>query len=190
MEQVDYNVDDFNGRFAGDRSVNARFYTMPMPDRAASAEAGRPMFRDVEFVEIVAAGNANNIVQRKVTDEDRHRFARQYEMFRQGHSDQVVGTPLTEVAFLTRSQVEELAYMRIRSLEALADLDDNVCSKHAGLYDLKKKAKAAVDQAAGLAPITQLQEENAQLRKMVEELQAQMKAKRAKKPDQSEEEQG
>lgn len=174
MEQVDYNVDDFNGRFSGDRSVMARFYTMPVPDRKATAEAGRPMFRDVEFVEIVAAGNANNIVQRRVTNEDRQRFARQYEMFRQGSDEQLVGTPLSEVAWLTRSQVEELAYLRVRTLEALASLDDSACSKHAGLYDLKKKAGAAIQQSEGMAPITKLQEENEKLGKMVEELEAQV----------------
>lgn len=175
MEMVDYNTDDFNSRYQADRGVHARFYTVPVEDRAASAEAGRPMFKDQEFIEIIAAGNQNNIVRRKASNEDRSRFSRQYEMYRRGVEDQLVGTPLAEVAWLTRSQVEELAYLRIRTLESLADLDDAVCTRHAGLYDLKAKAGAALDQAKGMAPLTALQEENEKLRNQVQTLENQVK---------------
>ena len=60
----DYDLRDFDGRFRADQGVQARFYTLPMQDHAATAEHGRPMFKDTEFVEILAAGNANNIVKR------------------------------------------------------------------------------------------------------------------------------
>jgi len=171
----DYDLRDFDGRFRADQGVQARFYTLPMQDHAATAEHGRPMFKDTEFVEILAAGNANNIVKRKATDEDRQRFHRQYAMFRRGVDEQLVGTPLTEVAWLTRSQVEELAYLRIKTLEALAGMDDNICGRHAGLYDLKKKATVALEAAGDMAPLTKLQEENSELARKVEELTLQLK---------------
>lgn len=164
-----------NGRYAGDRSIHARFYTVPELDKEASAEAGRPICKEVEFVEIIAAGNQNNIVRRSATDEDRARFSRQYEKFRAGNAEQLVGTPLTEVSWLSRTQVAELAYLNIRTLEHLANMSDTNCSKFAGLYDLKRKAVLAMEQAEGMAPVTKLQEENEKLSKQVEALTLQLK---------------
>lgn len=167
MEMFDGNIQDFDNRYAGDAGVHARFYNMPVKDEAASAEAGRPMFVDKEFVEIVAAGNANNIIKRKATSEDKNRFRRQYELFKQGNEDQLVGTHLNEVPWLTRSQVEELAYMKIRTLEALASVDDAMCAKVAGLYDLKKRASNHVQKAADAAPLEALHAENEDLKNKV-----------------------
>lgn len=172
----DYDISDFDGRYRADRGVNAQFFTLPMQDHAATAEQGRPIFKDTEFVKIIAAGNANNIVERKATDEDRQRFRRQYELYRQGKDDQLVGTPLTEVAWLTRSQVAELAHFHVRTLENLAGMDDSMCSRHAGLYDLKQRANAALAAAGDMAPVTKLQEENAKLAEQVEALTLQLKA--------------
>jgi len=172
METADFDVQEFtNGRYAADRAVHARFYLMPVKDERASDEAGRPMFRDVEFVEIIASGNANNIIQRKATNEDRQRFSRQYEIFkRNAESDQTIGTPLTQVPWLTPSQVEELAYMKIRSLEMLASVDDNTCARFAGLYDLKRKAAGVLEAAQKDAPVTKMAAENARLKNQVEAL--------------------
>ena len=175
MEIADFDVNDFNERYAGDRSVYARFYTHPVKDEKASAEAGRSIFNDVEYVEIRAAGNANNIVQRPATRMDKERFQRQYAMFREGMSEQTIGTPLTEVPWLTKSQVEELAYVRVRTLEQLATINDDVCQKMAGLRDLKNRATTMMEAADKAAPITKLEEENAQLRKQMEEMALQMK---------------
>lgn len=175
METVEYDVNDFNERFAGDKSVYAKFYTVPVKDEAASATEGRPIYKDKEYVEIRAAGNQNNIVQRIATAMDRDRFSRQYEMFKKGQDDQVVGTPLSEVTWLTKSQVEELAYVRIRTLEQLSGVNDDVCQRMVGLTDLKRKAQAFLESAEKAAPLTALQAENDELKQQVAALAAQMK---------------
>lgn len=164
-----------NGRFAADRGVHARFYLKPVIDKAASASAGRTIHKEVEYVEILAAGNPNNIVQRRATSEDRSRFEKQYSLFKQGSEEQLTGTHLTEVAWLTRSQIEELAYLRIRSLEQLANVSDEVCGRNVGLYELKKKANAVLEASASEAPLHKLQAENEKLLKQVEELTEQLK---------------
>lgn len=175
MEQAEFDVNDFQGgRYAADRGVFAKFYSKPVEDAHASAEAGRPIYRDQEFVEIVAAGNANNIVQRKATNEDRQRFRQQYEKFKAGDGEALVGTPLSEVTWMTRSQVEELAYFRIRTVEALAEVADEVCGRVVGLYDLKRRAKAVMDAADKAAPLTALQAENEALKNELESVKHQM----------------
>lgn len=164
METADFDVRDFEERQAGDKSVMARFYTQPRRDEAESAKAGRPIYKDVEYVEIIAAGNANNIIQRPASDMDRRRFSSQYERYKAGDSEQMVGTPLVEVPWLSRSQVEELNYLKIRSLESLANLSDSVCGQYAGLYDLKRKAEAHLKAAEAVSPLTELQKENEDLK--------------------------
>lgn len=175
METVDYNHDDFTGRYAADKAIMARFYIEPVQDRRASAKEGRPIFEDTEFVEIIAAGNKNNIVRRAATDDDRARFARQYAKFLEGHKEQHVGTPLKETPWLTRSQVEELAHLSIHTLESLANLDDAACARYTGLFDLKRKAGASLEQAKGIAPATALLEENEKLKNQVAALSEQVK---------------
>lgn len=174
-EQVDYDVADFDDRFAADKSVYAKFYTMPLKDEKASNDAGRAIFKDIEYVEIRAAGNANNIIQRKATDQDRQRFARQYNLFRAGQEEQLIGTPLVEVPWLTKSQVEELAYIRVRTLEALATVGEEVCQRMAGLRDLKNKATAIMEAADKAAPLLALQEENKLLKSQLEQVTIQLK---------------
>lgn len=165
MATFDGDVTEFENRNAGDKGVHARFYMFPQQNDAKSASAGRPIFEDTEFVEIIAAGNQTNIIRRPARHMDRQRFQRQYEAFKAGNEDQMQGTPLSQVPWITRSQVEELAYLRIRTLEQLAHVSDSACGKHVGLYDLKSKAQKTLAAAEGAAPITELTQENEELKR-------------------------
>lgn len=184
----DADVGHFESRYAGDRSVFAKFYYTPVKDEEESAKAGRPIFKDVEFVEIMVAGDANNVIQRQATDQDRDRFRKVYEMFKSGDEEQTLGTPLSEVPWLTRSQVEELMYHKIRTLEALSAVSDEVCGRMPGLHTLKEKAKAHVARADAAAPTEELRAENqklqeqlAALTKVVEDQTALLKELQSKK---------
>lgn len=172
----EFDADTFtNGRFAADRGVSAKFYTKAVQDQGASDEAGRPIFVDQVFVEIIAAGNANNIVSRRATREDKQRFGRQFQAFEAGRGEELLGTPLTEVSWITRSQVEELAYFKVRTLESLAHVDDNFCSRAPGMQDLRRKALAALEASDKAAPLTQLTAENEALKNELETLKNQVK---------------
>ena len=175
MDMVDYDVNDFNERYAGDKSVYAKFYTMPVRDDAASAQAGRPIYKDREYIEIRAAGNQNNIIQRPASQMDRQRFNRQYEHFKAGADEQLIGTPLSELTWLTKSQIEELAYVRVRTLEALANISDDTCQRMSGLHDLKLKAARYLEESEKAAPFTALEAENKALKGQVDALTSQMK---------------
>jgi hypothetical protein len=75
-----------------------------------------------------------------------------------------------------------MAYMRIHTLEQLAVVDDNTCSRFAGLYDMKRKAKAAMEAAQKSAPMTEMAMQMEQMKVQLEELLAQNKLlKEAKK---------
>lgn len=131
-EAAEFDVKDFDDVESA-KGVYPKFYKRPKIDQAESDKQGRNVFKDVDYIEIVAVGNQNNIVDRPVTEMDKRRFAEQWSRYL-SNSDQVVGTPLTEVAWILRSQVEDLSYRRIRTLEQLAELADNVCTDIPGLY--------------------------------------------------------
>lgn len=170
-EVADFDTKDFENP-DDTKGVYPRFYVVPKQDEAKSVEAGRPIFTDREYVEIFCVGNENNIVRRPVTDIDRRRFRSAYALFKAGDTEQLVGTPLTEIPWLTRSQVEEFAYLKIKTVEALAELNDAVCTNNPGTFELKRKAGAWLQKAKEAAPFTALHKENEDLRKRLAALEA------------------
>jgi hypothetical protein len=167
----DADVRIFDNRFKMDAGIYARFYFQPEINEAKSAEAHRPVYEEKEYIEIVAPGNGNNIIRRRASDIDRSRFKAQYRQFKEGASEQLIGTPISEVPWLNRSQVEELNYLHIRTVEALAAIVDSECAKQVGLYDLKRRAKEYLEKAeSDSSRISQLEETNRVLQEQLKEL--------------------
>lgn len=156
---ADFDVNDFASREAADKSVYVKFYMRPKENEAKSIEEGRPIYEDKEYVEIRTPGNTTNVIQRPVTDMDRRRFAAAYREFKSGETEQVTGTPLVEAPWITRSQVEELSYLRIRTVEQLAYVGDDVCTRIPGLFKLKQRAQQMAERAEKEAPFIKLQKE-------------------------------
>ncbi len=179
LEAADFNVEDFESRTGADKNVYVKFYVRPVHDQSASDEAGRPIYKDKEYIEIRTPGNQTNIVQRPVMDMDRQRFAQSYRLFKAGEVDQIIGTPLSEAPWITRSQVEELAHLRVRTLEQLSVVGDDVCTKVPGLFKLKQRAAAMVEKAEKQAPFIALQQENETLRTELETLREAVKEQSA-----------
>lgn len=180
MSMADFDVTDFSA--SGDsKGVYAKFYVVPVQDKVKSAAEGRPIFRDEERIEILAAGNSTNIVRRGVREADKVRFREAYAKFKAGEEEQLDGTLLSEVPWITRSQVEELAYKKVRTLEQLATLSDSACAGAAGLYSLKQKAAAWMKKSEEAAPFTELQRQNEDLQKQLDEIKAALAAQSAGK---------
>lgn len=162
------------GRFASDKGVQARFFNKPILDEEASAKKGRRIYKEVVFIQIMVPGMTNNTVERKATDEDKQRFRTLYVRFMETGESTDDGTPLDQVTWLDRAQVEELALFRIRTVEALAHVSDDACGRMAGLYDLKRRAQAFLEKAEKEAPFTQMAARNEELESQVKALQTQM----------------
>jgi len=169
--QADFDVADFENP-QDTKGVYGKFYWHPKKDEDASATEGRPIFKEVEYIEIIAAGNANNIIRRPATDMDKRRFSKTYSMFKEGDSEQLVGTPLSEVTWIGVAQIEELLYRKVRTVEQLAELNDSVCAGSPGLFDLKRKAMKYITKAQGDAPFTALAKENDELKARIAALEA------------------
>lgn len=148
-----------------DARLHVRFYTGREKDEKASADAGRPVFRDVPFIQIAVPGDRDT-VDRIVWDDpsnphsDTARFPMKWAQYKAGQSEESTGTPLAEWPGITRSQAEELAYFKVRTVEQLASVTDGNLQRMGGGYlSLRTKAQDYLAAAEKAAPVTQMRAE-------------------------------
>jgi len=158
-----------------DAAIVATFRHHALPNAAATAKAGRPMFDDMEVVDIRFAGSramstfpaaaVSHWVDSPEGGEQSaityaERFQRQYRQFKEQTSQTKSGTPLQYVPFLTEARRAELRALNIYTVEALAAVDGQEL-KNLGINgrDLKNKAQEYIQQSLTHAPNTQLQAE-------------------------------
>ena len=163
-------------RFADDGKLHVKFFMKAQIDQEASVEANRPIYRDVEFIEIMVPGDKHNIICRPVWDQDIMRFPKQYDLFKAGNAEQLTGTPLRVMPGLTDALIEELAYLKIRTVEQLAGMADSNL-RFMGARDLKTAAQKFLDKSQSSEVLIDQIE---QLKAQVAEL---MAAKSADKPE-------
>lgn len=143
-----------------DKTLYVQFNMEPHQDQAESAKQGRPIFRETEYIMIMVPGDKDSIVHRPISDMDRARFRERYEHWKSKVGNQVaVGTPLKMVPWLNSSQVRELEYFNVFTLEALAELSDTHAQKFMGINSLRQRAKDAVQAAKESAPLTTIRAE-------------------------------
>lgn len=157
-------------RLAGDEFLAVRFYYHPKQNAEKTLEAGRPIVEDVEYIEILQPGNKDAIYRQPANALDKVRFAKHYQLWKariEGQAEQMIGTPLSEWAGVTRGQVEELSFFNVRTVEQLANMADSNTGNMMGLIGLKQKAikylETAKDNAASAA-LDQAKQENAEMR--------------------------
>lgn len=165
-----------------DSRLHVRFYLEPLEQTARSIKEGRRIFEDTEFIEIMIPGDKLNIIKRQVFDIDKQRFAQQYARFKQGLADQTIGTPLTELTFITASKVKEYEYFGIKTIEQLAGAADggDAGMRMMGFQGDKQKANAFLAAAKGNAPINELRAKLDERDNVIEAMQRQMQEMNAK----------
>lgn len=149
LETADYDHNDFTpmGMKEADKHLLVKFMLKPVKNMAKSREAGHYIYEEAEHVDIRIPGQKDSVT-RKATNKDKNRFPEHYRMFKARMEAPLQGTPLGEWTGISRSQVEELSFKNIKTVEALADLNDNLASQFMGINTLKKNAKAWLEQQA------------------------------------------
>jgi len=169
--------EDFDPRLQkqADEQLLVKFEIKPKKDAEASRKEGRPIYRDVEYINIRAPGSSDNVV-RPATGRDRQRFARHYEAFknRVGNEDHIEGTLLSEWPVCNRSQVEELAFFGIKTVEQLANTSDANGQALMGFNGLKRKANEWLHTAAQGVKLSEMQAELAKRDEQIAELTAKL----------------
>jgi len=154
LEEADYSLTEQahlgdQGRYAGDEVLLVRFFNHPKLDQTKSSEAGRPISVEVPYVQIMQPGNKDSIIQRPATEMDKARFSRHWRKFQDNQTeDPVEGTLLEEWPGISKSQVEELRYFNVRTLEQLVQMSDSNSQGMMGINVLKQRAKSYLEAAS------------------------------------------
>jgi len=139
-----------------------------------SAEQGRPIYDELEYVRIIVPGDSKTTVDCPVTDEFRMRFEKQYDKFKKNLSQAVTGTPLEMWPQMTVGLCAELKGMNVQTVEQLANMSDGIAQRIMGSHDLRRRAQAFLDAAKGEAENNKLTTELEKRDDQIKALQAQM----------------
>ena len=144
-------------QYADDAKLRIRFEVRAVKHEHESDQQGRPIFFDQEYIQIVVPGS-RDVSTFPLDDHYKKRFARAYEQWKaKGEQLKIHGTLLSELPWLTKSQIAELNYSNVQTVEQLAEMSDANAMKFMGSYQLRERAKNFLAAAAGEAPALKLQ---------------------------------
>jgi hypothetical protein len=156
-----------------DANLAVRFYKKAVKQDDESIAAGRPIYKDFDFVNIVVPGNGLTEIDTYAREEHKRRFPRQWAhyMNTQGAEANEEGTPIEQWPLVTRAQAEELRGRKFRTVESIAHASDqNIQSigMIAGMspHSFRDKARAFLNLASESA---EAEKKNAELQALKEE---------------------
>jgi len=161
-------------RFSEDSRLGVSFYRKPVLQTGASAEAGRAIYKEVDYIKIMIPGDKLLTIDEPVNDINRRRFADKYAKWQAGAGNAVEGTPLTALPKMTPSKVEEYKFFNITTVEQLAGASDAVGQKFFGFSEDKRAANNFIELAKGNAPLVKMNEELKERDAKIEEMQEQI----------------
>jgi len=142
-----------------DSRLQVRFYKKPVHQEQESISAGRPIYKEFDFVHICVAGDTLTEIDTYALQSHKQRFPIQWANFmnRVGANDEeVVGTPVSEWPLISKSQAEELRAMKFHTVESISTASDQQLQRigmAAGMspYAFRDKAKAFLNLATNAA---------------------------------------
>ena len=174
-----------------DSRLVVHFYKRSMKQEDESLAAGRPIFKDFDFVRIMVAGDALTEIDTYANESHKQRFPRQWAHYQNqvGNQEQVIGTPIEEWTIVSRSQAEELKGIKFVTVESVANASDQQLQRIgmiAGMnpYSFREKAKAFLNLAEKVGDVNQREAELEKLRQENLAIKAEADAKLAKQQEQ------
>ena len=160
------------------QKVFVEFRMDSVPSQFQSEAAGHPVFVEKPFIVITIPGQPNTVIDTVADETYQRRFPEQWARFKAGNVSEVInGWRLESWPTVNTAQVKTLKHMGVHTVEMLADMSDAACQNVGmGTMELRTKARAAVDAAAGGAQAEQHAAENKRLRDEMETLRAQVAA--------------
>lgn len=162
--------------FGTDDKLWVQFHTKPVLDGTKSRAEGRPIYNDVTFVRIQQPAE-KDCYDQPATQADIARFPRQWQAYQQGKQDTPQGTILAVLFPDQPSIVEMLAYLKVKTVEQLAALNDTQLQNVGmGALSWQRKAQAFLDAASKGRGIHALEADNQKLRDQLAEMGAKVEA--------------
>jgi hypothetical protein len=147
MQEADMSMTNMamaagTGQRQGDETLLVKFMLEPMKSNTKSKEAGRPIFIDVDWIEVMQPGNKDSIIKRVATPQDKNRFPEHFRKYKAREDQEAVeGTLLSEWPGVGKSQCEELKFFNIRTIEQLIGMSGSNMQGIMGINGLQEKAK-------------------------------------------------
>ena len=169
-----------------DSRLAVQFYKKSVKQEDASNEAGRPIFKEFDFVRIMIPGDNLTEIDTYAQESHKQRFPRQWAHYQNqvaNHED-IIGTPLDQWPQVTRSQAEELRGLKFHTVESIADCSDQQLQRIgmvAGMspHNFRLKAKAFLNLANDSAEVAQREAELQALKAENDKIKAETDAKLA-----------
>jgi FtsZ-binding cell division protein ZapB len=169
-----------------DARLAVQFYKKSVKQDIASDEAGRPIFKEFDFVRIMIPGDNLTEIDTYAQESHKQRFPRQWAHYQNqvtNHQD-IIGTPIDQWPQVTRSQADELRGLKFHTVESIADCSDQQLQRIgmvAGMspHNFRLKAKAFLNLANDSAEVAQRQAELEALRQENDKIKAETDAKLA-----------
>jgi hypothetical protein len=143
-----------------DARLAVQFYKKSVKQDMASDEAGRPIFKEFDFVRIMIPGDNLTEIDTYAQESHKQRFPRQWAHYQNqvANHENVIGTPLEQWPQITRSQADELRGLKFQTVESIADCSDQQLQRIgmvAGMspFNFRLKAKAFLNLANDSAEV-------------------------------------
>ena len=117
---------NFSGAFNPDSRLLVRFYSRAVQNEFETNKQGRPIFMDVDYVEISIPGDHTMTHDTPVRDDHKQRFPLHWAHYQNTHGKDAkeIGTPLSAWPILTAAQCEEMRALKFRTVEHVAHASD------------------------------------------------------------------
>ena len=176
-----------------DSRLAVTFYKRSMKQERESEEAGRPIFKEFDFIRMCVPGDNLTEIDTYAQESHKARFPRQWAHYQNqvaGH-EQLIGTPIEEWTLISRSQAEELKGIKFRTVEDVAHCSDQQLQRIgmiAGMspHSFREKAKQFLNLASESAEVSQKEAEMQALREENAKIKAETDAKLSKMQEQME----
>lgn len=176
-----------------DSRLAVTFYKRSMKQEDESIAAGRPIFKEFDFVRICIPGDNLTEIDTYAQESHKARFPRQWAHYQNqvGSQEQIIGTPLEQWPLVSRSQAEELKGIKFRTVEDIANCSDQQLQRIgmiAGMspHNFREKARQYLNLATESAEVAQKEAEMQALREENAKIKAETDAKLSKMQEQME----
>jgi hypothetical protein len=146
----DVNNNNFVGATNPDSVMHVKFYMKSVQDSYQSTQQGRPIYKEIPYIQIMTPGNALNIIDTPAREEHKYRFPRHWAIFQNSQTtdEQIVGTPIDTWPMVTRAQAEDMKGMKFYTVEQIAGASDEQIQR-LGMNGqmMRQKAKAYLERA-------------------------------------------
>jgi len=154
-----------------DSRLAVKFYKRAVKLEHETNEAGRPIYKDYDFVRIMVAGDNLTEIDTYAQESHKQRFPRQWLQYQasQDSSSEIHGTPIEQWPLISQSQAQELRAIKFLTVESVANASDLQLQRIgmiAGMspHSFRDKAKSFLNLATESAEAAKRAEEINQLK--------------------------